>query len=322
MNGSQSVIVQNKRIRYDFAIHRNITIICGDSATGKTTLVEMIQEYYDNGDSSGIALECPKTCVTLSGRNWQAELALYNDSLVFIDEGNAFVTSEAFSKAIQGTDNYYIIVNRENLENLPYSVKEIYGIRTSGKYGGLKQTYNELFEIYGQPLGKNDTLPATVLVEDSNAGYQFFSEVCNEQHLACTSAGGKSNIFECLTQSEAPAAALIIADGAAFGSQMGRIAKLIENGAPISLYLPESFEWLLLAADLLKDNEIRQALADPAEAIESADYFSWERFFTKLLTDKTAGTIWQYNKKKLNPIYLHDRERQTILALTPFARHS
>ncbi|WP_320643631.1 Fis family transcriptional regulator [Selenomonas sp.] len=152
MNGSQSVIVQNKRIRYDFAIHRNITIICGDSATGKTTLVEMIQEYYDNGESSGIMLDCPKTCVTLSGRKWQAELALYHDSLVFIDEGNAFVTSEAFAKAIQGTDNYYIIVNRENLENLPYSVKEIYGIRTSGKYGDSEQTCNELYPIFSKTL--------------------------------------------------------------------------------------------------------------------------------------------------------------------------
>ena len=46
MKKSYRIIVSNATIRYDFTIRRNITIIKGDSATGKTTLVEMIREYY------------------------------------------------------------------------------------------------------------------------------------------------------------------------------------------------------------------------------------------------------------------------------------
>jgi|GEM_PF-4655430 len=42
-----------------------------------------------------------------------------------------------------------IIVTRENLENLPYSIEEIYGICTSGKYANLKQVYHEFYKIYG-----------------------------------------------------------------------------------------------------------------------------------------------------------------------------
>lgn len=42
MRGQYHVIVQNKRLRYEFDIKRNITIIRGDSATGKTTLYSMI----------------------------------------------------------------------------------------------------------------------------------------------------------------------------------------------------------------------------------------------------------------------------------------
>ena len=49
MRGSHRIIVQNKRIRYEFVIKRNLTILQGNSATGKTTLIEMIQEYYENG---------------------------------------------------------------------------------------------------------------------------------------------------------------------------------------------------------------------------------------------------------------------------------
>ena len=43
MKGRHRVIIQNKRVKYDFEVRRNITVIRGDSATGKTTLVEMIQ---------------------------------------------------------------------------------------------------------------------------------------------------------------------------------------------------------------------------------------------------------------------------------------
>ena len=57
MVGAYWVIVQNKKIKFDFEIRRNITILRGDSATGKTTLVEMIQEYAELGPDSGIVLQ-------------------------------------------------------------------------------------------------------------------------------------------------------------------------------------------------------------------------------------------------------------------------
>lgn len=148
MRGTYSVLVENRRLQYKFNIRRNITIIRGDSATGKTTLIEMIQDYNDNGPESGVFLQCDKPCVTLSGRYWQSELTAIHDSIVFIDEGNRFVLSEEFAKQIKTTNNYYVIVTRERLENIPYSVEEIYGIRSSGKYGTLRQSCYEFYSIY------------------------------------------------------------------------------------------------------------------------------------------------------------------------------
>ena len=45
MKGAYELTVQNKRIHYQFTIKRNITVIRGDSATGKTILLEMIETY-------------------------------------------------------------------------------------------------------------------------------------------------------------------------------------------------------------------------------------------------------------------------------------
>lgn len=146
MVGAYRVVIQNKKIKFDFEIRRNITILRGDSATGKTTLVEMIQEYEELGSDSGITLQCERNCAVLSGRQWEKQLAGLSQSIVFVDEGNAFTASKEFAAAIQKTDNYYVLVTRESLETLPYSVTEIYGIRTSKHFGDLKQTYNEFFK--------------------------------------------------------------------------------------------------------------------------------------------------------------------------------
>lgn len=43
MKGKYYITVQNKKLRYELEVKRNITIIRGDSATGKTTLIEMLE---------------------------------------------------------------------------------------------------------------------------------------------------------------------------------------------------------------------------------------------------------------------------------------
>lgn len=182
MKGMHRIIVQNKRIRYDFEIKRNITVIRGDSATGKTALVDMIREHFENESASGVELSCDKECTVLDGRTWAGQLSMMEDCIVFIDEGNDFVMSDDFAAAIQNTDNYYVIVSREGIPSLPYSVDEIYGIRDSGKYGTLKRTYNEFYHLYQMKEFHYPVKPERVITEDSNSGFQFFYSVCEKSN--------------------------------------------------------------------------------------------------------------------------------------------
>ena len=174
MKGTYRVVVSTKRLKYDFMIRRNITIIQGNSATGKTTLVDMIREAVNNPSGASVDLVCDKKCFVLDGTLWKEQLTAVSNSIVFIDEGNEFIKTIEFSKFIQNTDNYYVIVTRESLPTLPYSVEEIYGIKSSGKYGKLEQKFNEFYRIYGSDIYKQSIHPDTVLTEDSNSGYQFF----------------------------------------------------------------------------------------------------------------------------------------------------
>ena len=311
MKGIHKVVVGTKYLKYEFELRRNLTIIRGDSATGKTTLVDMIRTHMNDGESGPVTLNCDKGCYVVEGNLWKGQLDNIQDSIVFIDEGNEFVKTKDFARAIQQTDNYYVIVTREGLPALPYSVEEVYGIRTSGKYGTLKQSYHSFYRIY--PDSTTEKIkPEKILTEDSNSGYQFFDAVCTEHQMQCDTANGKSNVFSYLKVHK-DEKILVIADGAAFGPEMDRVLQLVQTRKNLALYLPESFEWLILSSGILKDAETTQILQTPSGYIDSKEYFSWERYFTALLTEKTAGTYLNYTKKTLNEAYLKDGVKNAIL---------
>lgn len=232
MKGLHKVIVQNNRLHYEFDIKRNITIIQGNSATGKTTLINMLRQAENLGADSGVDVNCDVPCRILEGRNWKVILESISKSIIFIDEENTFINTEEFASAIQNSDNYYVLITRENLYNLPYSVEEIYGLHSSGKYQNTRKVYQQMYRIYSDenilPIK-----PEKIIVEDSNSGYDFFHSVSEDQ-----------------------------------------------------------------ASE---------------EYIESSEFFSWERYFTKLLIEQTEGTYLKYKKSRLNKFYLHEKNKDTIL---------
>ena len=172
---------------------RNITIIKGDSATGKTTLIELIREYGQEGEESGIQLSCKAECVVVEGQKWKDQLSAVKDSIVFIDETNKFIETQEFASAVKESTNYFVIITRESLEMLPVSVSEVYGIKSSGKYNSLEPVYHEMYEIYKSSFYSEpcSVCPNKIIVEDSNSGYEFFSHLSERNNLECISANGK-----------------------------------------------------------------------------------------------------------------------------------
>ena len=208
MKGKYKVIVRNNKLHYEFEIKRNITIIQGDSATGKTTLINMLRQAENLGESSGVDVLSNVPCRILEGVSWKLILQNTAGTIFFIDEENAFINTEEFAAEVRGSDNYFVLITRENLYNLPYSVEKIYGLYASGRYQNTKKIYQQMYRIY-------------------------------------------SDIQE----------------------------------LPIK---PELF-------------------------IDSKKYFSWERFFTNLLIEKTKNSYLQYRKSAINKTYLHSKNKEKIL---------
>lgn len=312
MKGTYEVKISNSKMSFTLHLERNITVIRGDSATGKTTFIEMLRDFEQNGKSSGVAVQCKKPCRVLSNVDWEYRLAGIQDSIVFMDEGNAFVKSEAFARAIQYSNNYYVVITRERLDQLPYSVNSILKLKTTAKRNKTYVRSYPLYDHLAEPVEQISTVQ-TIVTEDSNSGHEMFEHIANQYGVCCVSAGGKSNVFSQAVNYVGDRV-LIIADGAAFGSELERIYQLAEiYPNKITLYLPESFEWLLLKSGILGHRTPTEILRDPSAHIESSEYFSWEQYFNDLIVMLTQDTVLHYNKRHLNPSYLQPANVARVL---------
>ena len=78
-------------------------------------------------------------------------------SIVFIDETAGFIKSKRFAELVKGSDNYFVIVTRDDLSQLPYSIEEIYGLKNvsdNQKYKSYKRIYNEMYKLYDFNISK------------------------------------------------------------------------------------------------------------------------------------------------------------------------
>ena len=315
MRGTHRVSIGNKRVRFRFDVRRNITVVRGDSGTGKTTLYDLVAAHMREGADSRVQLSCDRPCVALTDYDWRHQLAGFSSSIVFVDEGARYVPSEEFAAAVLGTDNYYVIFSREPLHQLPYSVNEIYAIKTSGRYHSLEPLYRpRVRHVYGTPSTVRANYE-TLLTEDAKSGYEFYRKRFEQTDIVCVSAQNNSGIYPWLRR-HLERRVFVVADGAAFGAEAGRVLALQESHADsITICLPESFEWLLLSSGLVRNPELQSILRSPADYIESRDHTSWERFFSALLTRETQGTAFAYSKARLAPAWILEQNAEQVMAL-------
>lgn len=305
MEGKYSVKVSNNRVSYVLELERNITILTGDSGIGKTALARLIQNYEDVGKQSGVTVQCKVPCRSItSDDGWQARLSGIHNSIIFVDEGRRFLRSQEFAEALEGCDNYFVLITRESLPQIPYSVHSILTLKNTRRMGSKQ--YSRAYERFDFVSHFSDVVSRAeiLLTEDSNAGYTAYQELAKDTPCQCVSAAGKSNIAGMLTTYDHQKV-IVVADGAAFGADMNDVySYYLERPNDVTLFLPECFEWLILKSGIVSDHKLEAILLKPWNYILSEQFKSWELYFTDLLIKLTAGTRLQYTKSKLSKAYL------------------
>lgn len=311
MTGKIEFSIKNKHIAFKFTLERNVTIITGDSGTGKTKLVNMVRDYSELGKASGVTLKCEKPCIVLGGRNWAIDLEKIQDSVVFIDESTACIRSYDFAKNIQKTNNYYVLITREPLPQLPYSVSEIKKIVKNSSKPKIAKLYD------GISITEIKTFPYDLIItEDGKSGFQFFSKAVEKLQIECLPANGKTGILPLLNENKGKKI-LVIADAAALGSEIRELTHYQAlNPGMIDLFLPESFEWLILKSSIFSGHtDVQEMLQSPVDYIESLDFFSWEQFFTHFLINESKEMArLKYKKSNLAVGYKDKANMDSIIS--------
>ena len=309
MKGSYWFRAKSKKVVFEFSIRRNITVIKGDSATGKTTLLHILYEYLRSGKQSGYSVSTNSEYYVYIrdevGRDWKDALYPLKNTIIFIEENNNFIFTKEFAAFVKESGNYFVLVTRAPLKMLPYSIHEIYEIITDGKRTDIKESYHEFKEIYSNyPILENNKIQ-NVVTEDSNSGYQFWINVFKDSNVI--SSNGNGNLIKQVKNLES-GDTLVIADGAAFGSLIESCMDSfqIQINRRISLWLPESFEYLILKAGIIQSEKLKRILENVSEYVECERYESWERFFTDILIELTDGGVEKYSKDTLNEYYLQE----------------
>ena len=99
---------------------------------------------------------------------------------------------------------------------------------------------------------------------------------------------------------------------------MARILGFAQKRGKTLLYLPESFEWVILKSGVVTEREMEKILEQPEDYIDSSEYMSWEQFFTEKLEDSTKeNVVKHYRKNKLPAYYISSNIKERILQMLP-----
>lgn len=105
MKGQVKFRIYDKDNEYRFTLKRNITIIQGESGTGKTTLLQAMFNSMSGSSAAAYTVETSANYFVYTRAfkklRWETVLAGITNSVIFIEENNRFVYSNDFAKYVK-----------------------------------------------------------------------------------------------------------------------------------------------------------------------------------------------------------------------------
>lgn len=279
-----------EKLIFDLEIENRVTIIRGESATGKSTLLRYIQE----SENMRINIESPKKLLVTNKESLKNVLAmsktgeLSNDYIYFLDEDDG-VDSPEIGSIINNSKNMFVIITRDtSLPNINYGIDQIYEFKKSGKYNILKRKYSTNLNTNHQiNLLKLDK----IIVEDGGSAFEFYKTL---SRFKVNSSFGNSNIQKSLKDNQ-----VVIIDSLGFGPYIKNLNSFKSNKNIFVIY-PKSFEWLILESLFGK------------EKINVETYKNEEDFYYKKLKLVMSGYKRNYSKSKIDGWFTEEPQKSKI----------
>lgn len=145
MTGDVDFCVYDGHTRFDIHLHRNVTVIQGNGATGKTTLCQMIMRSKMGGAKLKISAEDksrPIDIAVLSDNTMAGGgpgLPLRTNMIYVSDELDTHFTRDV-ARFVRDSGAYFIFISRMHIPDIPYSIHEIYEMTSHRETDG-KQVF-------------------------------------------------------------------------------------------------------------------------------------------------------------------------------------
>lgn len=241
------------------------------------------------------------------------------NSIIIIDETHVYLCDteerQRFSRLIEDKPNYFIFITRSNLSEFPISMFEYYKLQANivkGRY------INDAVPIYKElERNKTDWNLDVVITEDSKSGYQLFNLMLKDKPIEVLHSSGNLNFNKILNSKELKDIEekldkrrlniLLVFDSAAMGAHIGSLLSFINNYSKhnITLLTNESTEHILLMSGVLKNKVNLLELTETYDYANSSVYYSWERYYTKLL-EKIISNVLGFSNKTYSKSLLEE----------------
>lgn len=285
-------MVRKGNVIYKIKVERKVSVIRDSSGTGKTLLCDNIEESEDIGSKVKKICDENYNVVTLTSQMFKTiEIKNMKPTVFFVDEFTHIPSTHEFAKMVMDSKHYFVIMTRKTTSfcQIPYSCHCVYELKKIG---------NELTNVPSYPnkmyLPCVPFLPIYYITEDGkSSGYLLEKLIQNGKRV-----GVNSSVIDAIREALSNGNVLTMVDGAAFGAYIENIVKTLEviKNDKVGLFLPESYEWLLLHLSMFKrDNEVQLALSDPYKLADS-----YERYYEDICIKAFAKYNISYAKGNNN----------------------
>lgn len=128
--------VKSSKVSYDLELRHKLTLIMGDSATGKTTLVNTIKNA--NRDKRTVIESEYPVIVVNNIDTLRDGVALGKSRIYVIDERD--INDEFGRLYNKSVNSYFIVITRDVINNISYSPESLCILQKSGRNHYLQYT--------------------------------------------------------------------------------------------------------------------------------------------------------------------------------------
>lgn len=278
----------SEKVVYTMDITNRITIIRGNSATGKSVLVRLI----DNIGKPQVKVSSNIDIIHINSKLILEGFPLKEDRIYIMDEDDGIERPEVVKKINDKRYKFILITRKEDFGTFSYDIYQIYHFKNSGKYHNLTRTYGKIDNSH-----INQDNLQNMITEDSNSGFEFFNRVCDYQTY---SANGNSNIPKYLINDS-----IVLIDRVGFGPYIKRTLNRIKY-QNIALICPLSFEYLILSSRIFNYNEKNYLKLQNSSK-------NLEEYYYKLLKSVSNDYSLWYSKQHINEWFTISPQKDKIL---------